>query len=233
MVSNFYYTSMNFHPRDKNKINHIGLIPDGTGRWAQKQGMELLDAYYFSSRRIYDFICLAIKKSVKIISIYGSSIQNYRREKERIDAFTQAQKLFLKDILLPEANKNHWKIKIVGNLNLLPIDFQIFLENLQVKTSKYSQCVINFLIAYSPIDEIENAITISKNNENVINNLWVKEPLDLVIRTGNANLLSNFLPLQAGYARLYFIDKLFPEVDNIQYLKIIEEFSRLDRKFGD
>lgn len=233
MINNYEYTPFTFHPKNVLKINHVGLIPDGTGRWAKREGKTFQEGYLISSKKTLEFIDLAVQYSIRNISIYGSSIQNYKRTPERINAFSNAQRFFLENLLYPKAMKKKWRIRIIGNFNILPLDFQIFLENIQNKTSKYDSNIINFLIAYSPFEEITFALMNNHENKTLIENLWVNEPLDLVIRTGNANLLSNFLPLQAGYARLYFIRKLFPNVIKSDYQKIINNFQKLNRKFGD
>jgi undecaprenyl diphosphate synthase len=63
--------------------------------------------------------------------------------------------------------------------------------------------------------------------------MWVKRPLDLIIRSGGANLTSNFLPLQSGFARLYFLDELFNDVKLETVIGIMDGFNDLNRKFGD
>ena len=59
------------------------------------------------------------------------------------------------------------------------------------------------------------------------------KPLDLIIRTGDANLLSNFLPIQSSFARLYFINKLFNDINNADIEEIINSFSQIYRKYGE
>ncbi len=91
---------------------------------------------------------------------------------------------------------------------------------------------LNLLIAYNPIQEILEAVQ-SGEPDTFASRLWITRPIDLIIRSGGASLLSNFLPLQSGFARLYFSDKLFNDHTPDDLEKILSDFSSLERKFGE
>ena len=92
---------------------------------------------------------------------------------------------------------------------------------------------LNICIAYNPLYEIWESAKKSSTPSDFLNNLWVKTPLDLVIRTGKANLISNFLILQSGFARMYFIDKLFNDIQISDIKQIMDTFKKNERKYGE
>ena len=100
------------------------------------------------------------------------------------------------------------------------------------RTSGNRKGTLNLLLAYDPIEEIIQAFRTSTNHERFYEDLWVTKPVDLVIRTGGAKLLSNFLPLQCGYARLYCYDKLFNDFTTEDLDEVVHQFSMIERKFG-
>ena len=225
------YTILNFHPTKENTPFHVGLIPDGTGRWALKKGIKLVDAYTSAWTRVEEFLEYFFLRGATCASIYFSSVQNFKRSPDQIDSFCSAQNRFISIFLNSFLERFPSKINPVGNLSSVPNYFRKTLLDIKKKTKNNQKYEINFLVAYNPLEEIENAIK-SSINGNFLENLWVKKPLDLVVRT-SANLLSNFLPLQCGYARFYWIDKLFPDVDINDYKIIYDEFVKIDRRYGD
>jgi len=230
-----HYDLIDFHPTKDNKPIHIGLIPDGTGRWGEINNIPIMDAYMYTMGKIAQFINFFFEKEVPIISIYLSSIQNFRRPQEKIEAFCRAQEYFVSTELI-KLLKNYPNTAVVpvGNTDILPMGLRSALLNIstQKDVSNKSNKKIYLCVAYNPLEEVLQAIE-SPQKGNFLNNLCVKEPLDLVIRTSGANLLSNFLPLQAGYARLYWLEKLYPDVSIEEYESIYNEFVKLERKYGD
>lgn len=224
---------MDFHPARTTSPNHVGLIPDGTRRWAKENNMPLSVAYINAMKKISISIDFFYQKGIKAVSIYLSSIQNLRRLPEEVDALFKAEVLFYETMLPNIVKKFRAKVVTVGKIDLLPNYFQTSINSISLNTSNYSSTRLYLCNAYSPLDEVINAVNSTQNTDNFINYLWVPEPLDLVIRTSGANLLSNFLPLQSGYARIYTIDKLFNETSIEDFNNILTEFNSLTRLYGD
>jgi len=228
------YNLFNFHPTKDKKPLHVGLIPDGTGRWGEINNMSVMDSYMHAMGKITQFIDFFFKKEVPITSIYMSSIQNFRRQKEKIEAFCRGQEYFIStELSILLKNYPNTMVIPVGNLNILPEGLKKALLNMitKQKTISHPEKKIYLCVAYNPLEEILQAV--SSQQGNFPNSLIVKEPLDLVIRTSGANLLSNFLPLQSGYARLYWLEKLYPDISIDDYENIYNEFVKLERKYGD
>ena len=228
------YTMYDFYPSRGKVPDHIGLIPDGTRRWAQVNGVSLTESYYISTRKIAEHIEFLFGYGIKTISLYHSTYQNIlNRSNEELKPIKDATALFCNQYLIGIINRFHTKVLVKGHLDVIPNEVKKIIDQIPVVSESSAETELYVLIAYNPLEEVLNAARSSKGNGNFIECLWVPKPLDLVIRTGGAALLSNFLPLQAGYARLYFLDKLFNDVDLEDYKKILHSFQELTRKYGE
>lgn len=226
-------TTDTFHPGKTRVPHHVGLIPDGGRRWAQANGCSLADSYNRTKQLIRDMVVFFIESGVFEISIYLSSIQNFRRSSIEVEAFNQVSTVAFQHDILKLAHEKHLRINVAGNRNAIPDDYLKAIETAELETNSNKQGQINILVAYNPVDEIIEAFSKSENPDEFLQHLWVTNPLDLIIRSGGANLLSNFLPLQSGYARLVFFDRLFNDLTIADLKLVFEEFFNIERKFGD
>jgi undecaprenyl diphosphate synthase len=206
------------------KVNHLGIIPDGSRRWAKKNNLTYYDAYVHAMKKLQHFIDIGFSSNIKIISLYGLSKENLNRPKSDLDAVFAAEHLFFSELLPPICKK--WQCKVIhaGVLEGLPDFFCEGLTNLCESTSKEETRKLYLLVGYNPMDEIKQAIAKSKSIDFFEENLWIKEKIDLVIRTAYTCLLSNFAPLQSGYAELCFIQKLFNDMDENDYQNALQSY---------
>ena len=225
------YSFLNFHPTASKIPYHVGIIPDGTRRWAKKQGIPLIDAYKLAMNKISEYMEYIFSESTEIISIYFASVQNFSRSESDVSAFCYAEAYFCSDVLPEICDLYDTRVQIVGNRDIIPDYYLAAIQRIEQYTRDNTTTKLYLCVAYNPLEEIEHAFSIAKEDELFLKHLWVKEPLDMVIRT-DANLLSNFLPLQAGFARLYFIDKLFDETTMDDIEKIFEAFKSIKRVYG-
>jgi len=225
--------SSNFHP-DKNKNSlHVGLIPDGGRRWAKKHSVSLSESYAVSRDLIVEIAKYLFSHGVNELSIYLSSTQNFRRTESEIDSFTTITSNGIGKEILKLAKLLNIQVIVVGDDSSISSKTISLINSHNKNIDNVLLRKINLCISYNPSDEIENAIRQTEGDRSFVEYLWVKKPLDLIIRTGNANLLSNFLPLQSGFARLYFVDDLFNDLSLSSVISIMEGFKNLNRKFGD
>ena len=119
-------------------------------------------------------------------------------------------------------------------------DEEIILENAEKSTKNNTHLQINLALNYGSKSELVNTINFLKKNKknitekNINQNLYTKnipDP-DLLIRTGNTRRLSNFLLWQIAYSEIYFVKKLWPEFNIIDYNKILNNYKNLKRNFG-
>jgi len=225
--------SSNYHPHNNDVSLHVGLIPDGGRRWAKKHNISLSESYAVSRDLIVEIAKYLFSNSVAELSIYLSSVQNFRRTESEIDSFSTVTSNGISNEILKLATLLNLEVRIIGDDNSLSRETISLLADHNKKLNVETARKINLCISYNPSVEIENAIKQREGDRSFVEYLWVKRPLDLIIRTGGANLLSNFLPLQSGFARLYFLDELFNDLSLSTVEAVIEGFNNLNRKFGD
>ena len=222
----------NYHPSRSAIPYHIGIIPDGSRRWAKEHRTSYYEAYNLALGKLSVLINYIFGFGVSEISIYLASTQNFTRPQNELNELFRAVYTFLiniQDIIkIYSVNINY-----CGNEYLLPNDISNQMTILREMTKENVSKRLNICIAYNPLYEIWESAKKSSTPSDFLNNLWVKTPLDLVIRTGKANLISNFLILQSGFARMYFIDKLFNDIQISDIKQIMDTFKKNERKYGE
>lgn len=210
--------------------NHIGLIGNGVRRWAKLHNIELLSAYKHASKNIEEFIDFFFLNSAKILSLYLLSKDNLNRNENDLNAAIDGEIYFINTTLTELVQKWNCEIQLAGNPKILP---EIYLESIHKITklnSRTSDKKIYLLVGYCPYDEIN--ICGIKKQKNILDNLWVKEPVDIVIRTSGEYRLSNFLPLQCAYSELFFLKKHINDLSASDCNTILEEYYTRQRRFG-
>lgn len=221
----------------RNKIpQHVGLIPDGTRRWAKNNHKPLLFSYFRMVEVISKIIDQLYSNNVDCVSTYLLtyllSKDNLKRDPSELEFVFKAEHFFLKELVPPISQKHKVDVVLVGNLSLLPIkwekQFRVFRKP-SIQTRK-----LNLLIAYNPFDELVKNIEGKKfiNSEDILSSLSVPQPLDIVIRTGFEYRLSMFLPLQSSYAELFFLSDYINDIDANQISRVLKEYSERQRRFG-
>ena len=229
MVNN----SLSFYPSNNRELLHIGIIPDGCRRWAKNNNFSYFEGYKIATDHLFKIVQACFEERVGILSIYGISYENFKRDDSTIKAFCNAYQDLINLNLCDYCKDKNIDLYIIGNEKILPKGLKKIKKNLDGIKKKIENKKIYFLTGYNPLQEIFACFSKIDNINNFTQNLWVKEPLDFVIRTGGANLLSNFLPIQSAYARLYFFQENFPDLEISKILGVIKEYKGLERKYGE
>lgn len=222
-------------------INHIGIILDGNRRYAKAHGKNPIEGHEEGAKNVKEIIDEASKLNVDELSLYVFSTENFNRPKIEVEFL---MKLFKKAFLDIEKNEDYikkYKIIFAGDKTLFSVDIQKIMESIEEKTKNNSGLKINFCMGYGGRGEIVNAVKNIINNKvkienidekTVLENLYVTTDVDLIIRTSGEKRTSGFLPYQATYAELIFLDKYWPEFSRQDLSSCIEEFNTRKRRFG-
>ncbi len=223
-----------------NKINHIAIIMDGNGRWGKKRGKSRNFGHLKGVNIIENIVKESIKIKIPILTFYTFSTENWKRPRKEISfLFKLIEDYFNKEI--NNLVKNGVKINILGNINALPKRIKKCLTKSMSVTKNCKKIIVNLAINYGSKYEILNAYKQIKRKKVKISfkgferNLYTKDmpDPDLLIRTGGQKRLSNFLLWQVAYSELYFIKKLWPDFKILDYRKIIKDFKKIKRNFGN
>ena len=223
-----------------NKVNHIAIIMDGNGRWGKKKGKNRNFGHQNGIKVIEKIVKSSIKINIPILTFYTFSSENWKRPKKEISfLFKLINFYFIKEI--NSLIKNNIKINVIGNIKILPKKVRSCLIESMRKTKKCNKILVNLAINYGSHNEIIEATKQMKrkkvmmNVKNLQKNLYTKNlpNPDILIRTGGKNRLSNFLLWQIAYTEIYFINKLWPDFNIMDYKKIINNFKNVKRNFGN
>lgn len=228
---------------------HIGIILDGNRRFAKRLMIKPWKGHEWGAKKFHQFLKWCNEIGVEEVTAYVFSIQNFNRPKEE---FNQIMRIFgeefdrlLKPENLAQLKEAGTRIMFVGRISMLPEDVQTKAHELMKQTKDFGKRRVNFALAYGGREEIidatqkiAQAIKDGKiepeqvNEEYFGKQLWLDSDPDIVIRTGGERRTSNFLPWQATYAELMFVEKFWPEFEKEDFLQCIADYENRERRFG-
>ena len=222
-----------------NPLNHVAIIMDGNGRWGLKNKNSRNAGHKAGLNTVEKIIKESIKYKIRYLTLYAFSTENWKRPKNEITYLLKLLENFLVN-KIDDLHKQNIKLKIIGVKNFSK-KLNMLLNLSEKKTNKNSKLQINLAINYGSKFEIINAFKkLNKNNEkfnekNITKYLQTKNIPDpeLLIRTGNTKRLSNFLLWQIAYTEIFFEKKLWPEFNEKDYSRIIKNFKKVKRNFGN
>jgi undecaprenyl diphosphate synthase len=236
----------------KEKINlsklpqHIAIIMDGNGRWAQKKGEMRIFGHHNGVLAVRETTEAAAELGVKYLTLYAFSTENWNRPKEEVDALMELLVSTISDEV-KTLSKNNIRLKTIGDLESLPAKCYEELMTAVETTKNNTRMTLVLALSYSSKWEITNAVkkickkvqnnelTIDQIDQEVISsNLGTSEFPDpaLLIRTSGEYRISNFLLWQLAYTELYFTKKLWPDFRKKDLYEAILDFQKRERRFG-
>ncbi len=221
-----------------NKLNHVAFIMDGNGRWGQNKKKNRNFGHLRGVQVVREVVKASIELKIPVISFYVFSTENWKRPKSEINyLFNLINIYFTKE--LKNIIRNNIRINIIGKKFKLSKKIKQKLKEVCEKTKKNNQIIVNLAINYGSKSEIVNAFKKIINKKEIINEKNIKKNLytsnqdpDILIRTGGKKRLSNFLLWQIAYTELFFLDKLWPDFNKNDLIKIIKKYKKIKRNYG-
>ena len=224
-----------------NKLNHIALILDGNKRWAKKNNKSNLIGYTRGFENIKNLVTYSLSKKISNLTIFALSSENFNRSSINL----------IYDIIYDSFSKTFYdlvkekdvKIKIFGNKENLPYKILEIFQKIEEVSFNNKNLNLNIAFNYGFKQEIKNILEniinkklkIKFDNEKDIDNLFFLGSLsdpDLLIRTGGHKRLSNFIMYNLTYTELFFTETLWPDFSEKEFNYIINEYLKIDRKYG-
>ena len=224
----------------KNSINHLAIIMDGNGRWAKHKNQPRTFGHKQGAQTAKKIINDCVKKEIPFLTLYTFSKENWSRPKEEIDTLM----ILLSTMLKNETEnmlRNNIKFNIVGRIEDLPEKTRDWVLTTIEKTKNNTGLTLTLALSYGGRQEIVDAFNSIMNKEiKIINEEILKNHLycpdlpdpDIIIRTGGEYRLSNFLLWQSAYAEIYICQKNWPDFDEKDLEKALEEYENRNRTFG-
>lgn len=228
--------------KDKRVLpNHVAIIMDGNGRWAKSRVRPRIWGHVRGAGIVSDIVEEARNIGIKSLTLYSFSTENWSRP------FPEVKTLFslLRKFLIKEKKRilcNEICFKVIGDIKNLPNETKKLIYELENETSKNQGLKLTFAFGYGGRDEIVRAVNcfIEHNSGKNISEADLTSNLmnpatgdvDLLIRTGGDQRISNFLLWQMAYAELFFTDTKWPDFKKKEFRGIIETVSGRERRFG-
>ena len=234
----------NLNQLDKKNIpQHIAIIMDGNGRWAQKRNLPRTEGHRAGMEALHRVVEAASDLGVKYLTVYAFSTENWKRSEKEVNFLMDlAVEYFIKE--LKELDQKNVKVQLIGQREYLPLKVQIAALEMEEQTDDNTGLVLRVALNYGSRNEIVQAFSELLNDE--IEEDQITEELvssylytgdlpdpDLLIRTGGEQRLSNFLLWQLSYAEFIFDDILWPDCDRQFLIKMIKEYQNRNRRYGD
>lgn len=193
---------------------HIGIIPDGNRRWAGNNGLKKEEGYTYGLEPGLKLLRAARKYGIQELTYYGFTVDNCKRPKEQVAAFSNACVSAVK--LLEQENV---KLYVIGNTEspCFPVDLLPYTDIRKQPVSSRETLRINFLVNYGWEWDMKNG--------------WASSGIpriDLVIRWGGMCRLSGFLPLQTVYSDFYIVKELWPDFQETQFKDALQWYQKQD-----
>lgn len=225
---------------------HIAIIMDGNGRWATNKGFERGEGHKEGVRAISRVVEAASRASVKYLTLYAFSTENWNRPAEEVIGLMDLMVYAISEET-EKLKKNGVKITCIGDMARLPEYARTALEECIRKTESGKSITLNIALSYSSKWELTEAA--KRITDDVINGVLNKEDIseetismylttrgipdpDLLIRTGGEQRISNFLLWQCAYAEFYFTEVYWPDFGENDLYEAILDYQGRERRFG-
>lgn len=226
---------------------HLAIIMDGNGRWAQSKGLPRIAGHQHGVQTVRNIVQRCAGLGIRYLSLYAFSSENWKRPPGEVEALMALLGHYL-DSEIELLQQNRVRLRVIGDLSKLPPQIAASLQNSIAATQKNDGMTLTLALSYGSRDEIvraarqlvadvtSGAVAVDGIDEklfaNYLDTADMPDP-DLVIRTSGEMRISNFLLWQAAYAELYFCSCFWPEFDEEQLQRALEDYSGRCRRFGE
>jgi undecaprenyl diphosphate synthase len=221
-----------------NVARHIAIIMDGNGRWAEAQGKKRVKGHEKGAEVVRDITTFCSNhKDIERLTLYAFSTENWKRPKYEVDFLMKLLDNWLKKEL-PIYLENDIRFKAIGDISGFSKKLQKTIRDVEEKTFTCKGLTQSLALNYGSKNEIIRAVNtlISDNIEvteaSLDDALDTSMPVDILIRSGGDQRLSNFLLWQAAYAELFFSETLWPDFTADELQSILNTFKKIERRFG-
>ena len=226
---------------------HLGIIMDGNGRWADAKGRRRVAGHREGARAVRRVVEAAPDVGIDTLTLYAFSSDNWQRPASEVSALMSLFRRHLRTEI-PELLEQGVRLGVIGRRDRLPSALVEAIERAEEITRRGSVLHLRLAIDYSARDAIVAAARRAARDPAARGGLdrdsfagllgdavHEGEPvrdLDLLVRTGGEQRLSDFLLWEVAYAELLFTPVMWPDFDGAQLARAVSEFRSRDRRFG-
>jgi undecaprenyl diphosphate synthase len=226
-------------PAKLNELLHVGIIMDGNGRWATRQGLSRLRGHEAGVEAIRRVVEAAPGQGVGTLTLYAFSSDNWRRPRAEVSALMALLRTYLaKEI--DHLVRNGVRLTVIGRRDRLPDGIAQAIGRAEAASAGGDALHLRIAIDYSARDAILSAVIKASGRGDLTREALAQlitgeaclRDVDLVIRTSGEKRLSDFLLWESAYAELHFTNRMWPEFDADDLTEALDAFHRRERRFG-
>jgi undecaprenyl diphosphate synthase len=220
---------------------HVGIIMDGNGRWATRQGLSRVAGHRAGVAAVRRTVESAPELGVRVLTIYAFSSDNWARPAQEVQSIFWIIRAFLR-LECERLRKNGVRVEVIGRRDRIPRALLREIEHAETVTALERRLHLRIAIDYSARDSIASAamgqdfageLTAERMRTMITQKLTTDcGDVDLLIRTGGEKRLSDYLLWESAYAELYFTDRMWPEFGGSDLDAAVSEFRHRERRFG-
>jgi undecaprenyl diphosphate synthase len=225
---------------------HVAIIMDGNGRWAQQRGLPRLEGHRRGVETVRTVVDAAREIGIRYLTLYAFSAENWKRPGDEVSGLMGLLDFFLKREL-NNLIKERVRLRTIGRIEALPENVQRELARVKEATKHFTEWNLVLALNYGAQLEAADAArayatAVQEGREKLSEASWDRfqrylytsdlPAPDLLIRTSGELRLSNFLMLQLAYAELVFTPTLWPDFDRSDLVAAVEEYGRRNRRYG-
>jgi undecaprenyl diphosphate synthase len=216
---------------------HVAIIMDGNGRWAQARGLPRSAGHGAGVSAVRRVVEAAPSRGVGVLTLYAFSSDNWKRPGPEVRALFRLLERYLRDELA-SCVKQGVRVEVLGRRDRLPERVRDAIAAAERATASGTVLRLRIAIDYSSRDALVRAAAHGPRSRAELARCL--EPacdlpvpdVDLLIRTGGEQRLSDFLLWESAYAELYFTEVAWPDFDAAALAAAVAEFGRRQRRFG-
>lgn len=225
---------------------HVAIIMDGNGRWAQARGKPRLFGHQAGARRVRDVLESCPDLGIKYLTIFAFSTENWKRTQAEVSGLMTLFKRYITKESRT-MRENGIRVRFIGDRIRLEDKLVTLMDDLELMTADNDLVHLTIALNYGGRDEVARAtkrlaydVKAGRLDPEDVDaetlarflDTYVLPDPDLVIRTSGEARISNFLLWQSAYSEYEFVDTLWPDFTAEIFCEIIQKFNKKERRFG-
>lgn len=228
------------------KLQHIAIIMDGNGRWAQTKGLPRTAGHAQGAKTLQNIAQAVADLGIKYLTVYAFSTENWQRPADEVSYLMDLLRQYLKREF-KEIQEHGARIRFIGERSMLDEDIVTLMKKIERETAANDKCTLCVALSYGARQELAYAvkalaqdvksgnITIAEiTPQSISQKIYttdIPDP-DIIIRTGGEQRLSNFLLWQSAYSELFFTKTYWPDFSVAELKEIINQYNSRERRYG-
>lgn len=233
---------------EKKSLNHVAIVMDGNGRWAKQRFLPRVAGHKVGVDAVKKVIKTCINQNIKVLTLFAFSSENWKRPQEEVSILKE---IFLSALAreIKSLHSNNIRFRTIGDITPFGDKLCTLIKDSEKLTQNNTALCLNIAVNYGgrwdiieairqfakqpnvTLESLQNITESDLENFICLHNVDISPP-DLFIRTGGEQRISNFLLWQIAYSELYFTKTYWPDFDESELLKAIDDYQSRERRFG-